>query len=67
MAGFEGIGRVLIIVGISIVVVGLVLSFVWRLPFLGKLPDDILIREDGVSFYFLNRYLPLIKYAVNLS
>ena len=52
MTGFEGIGKVLLIVGIVIVVLGLVLAFGGRIPFLGKLPGDILIKKDGVSFYF---------------
>jgi hypothetical protein len=52
MTGLEGIGRVLIIVGIIIVVLGLPLTFGARIPLLGKLPGDILIRKDGFSFYF---------------
>ena len=52
MEGFAGIGRILIIVGIIIVVLGLLVSFGGRIPFLGKLPGDILIRKDGFSFYF---------------
>jgi len=52
MTGFEGTGKVLIIIGIIIAVLGLLVSFGGRIPFLGKLPGDILIRKDGVSFYF---------------
>ena len=52
MEGFAGIGRILIIVGIIIVVLGVLVSFGGRIPFLGKLPGDILIRKDGFSFYF---------------
>jgi len=52
MIGFEGTGKVLIITGIIIAVLGLLVSFGGRIPFLGKLPGDILIRKDGVSFYF---------------
>ncbi len=52
MPVFEGLGRILIIVGIVIVVLGLFLAFGARIPFLGKLPGDILIKKDGVSFYF---------------
>ena len=52
MTGLEGIGRVLIIVGIIIAVLGLLLVFGARIPLLGKLPGDILIRRDGFSFYF---------------
>ena len=52
MSGFEGIGKIIIIVGAVIVVLGLVLAFGERIPFLGKLPGDILIRKDGFTFYF---------------
>ena len=52
MLGLEGIGKTLIIVGIVIAGLGLLLAFGARIPFLGKLPGDILIRKDGISFYF---------------
>ena len=52
MTGFEGIGRILLIVGIVIVVLGAVFAFGGRIPFLGKLPGDIFIRKDGMTFYF---------------
>jgi len=52
MSGFEGIGKIVIIAGIILVVLGLFLIFGVRIPFLGKLPGDILIKKDGISFYF---------------
>ncbi|MFC2014353.1 DUF2905 family protein [Chloroflexota bacterium] len=52
MEGFEGIGRVLIVVGIVLVVRVLFVSFGGR-TILGKLSGGILIRKDGFSFYFL--------------
>ena len=52
MTGFEGLGKGLIIVGVVIVVLGLVFIFGGRIPLLGKLPGDILIKKDGVTFYF---------------
>ena len=52
MPRLEGIGKTLIIVGIVIAVLGLLLAFGARIPFLGRLPGDILIRKDGISFYF---------------
>jgi len=52
MSGFEGIGKIIIIIGIVIVALGLVLAFGARIPFLGKLPGDILIEKDGFTFYF---------------
>ena len=52
MPGLEGIGKMLIIIGITITGLGLLLTFGERVPFLGKLPGDILIRKDGISIYF---------------
>ncbi len=52
MSGFEGIGKVLVIVGAIIIVLGIVLIFSGRIPILGRLPGDIIIRRDGFTFYF---------------
>ena len=52
MSGFEEIGKVLIIAGVIIAILGLLLAFGERIPFLGKLPGDILIKKDGATFYF---------------
>lgn len=48
----EGLGKILLIVGGIIVVLGLVLVFSQHIPFLGKLPGDLFIKKDGFSFYF---------------
>jgi hypothetical protein len=48
----EGIGKILLIVGGIIVILGLILIFSQHIPFLGKLPGDIFIKRDGFSFYF---------------
>src|SRR2546426_6666249 len=46
------IGKLLIIVGGFILVVGLVLFFGLRIPFLGRLPGDISVDRGNVHFYF---------------
>jgi hypothetical protein len=46
------IGRLLIIAGVLIVVVGLALTFGPRIPFLGRLPGDIAIDRGNVHIYF---------------
>jgi membrane protein implicated in regulation of membrane protease activity len=46
------IGKLLIIVGGFIVVVGLVLVLGLRIPFLGRLPGDISVDRGNVHFYF---------------
>jgi hypothetical protein len=47
-----GMGKILLIIGGIIVVLGLILIFSQHIPFLGKLPGDILIKKNGFSFYF---------------
>ena len=46
------LGRVLILAGAFAVVLGVVLVLAPRLPWLGRLPGDILIRRDSFTFYF---------------
>ena len=46
------IGKLLIIVGGFILVVGLFLSLGLRIPYLGKLPGDISVDRGNVHFYF---------------
>jgi hypothetical protein len=55
----EGIGKILLIVGGIIVVLGLLLIFSQHIPFLGKLPGDIFIKKDGFSFYF-----PIVTFLI---
>ena len=46
-------GRILVIVGIAITIVGSVLWFAGRyLPWLGHLPGDIRYESDNVRIYF---------------
>ena len=46
------VGKLLIIVGGFVVIVGLFLALGWRIPFLGKLPGDISVDRGNVHFYF---------------
>jgi len=46
------VGRLLIILGFIIVALGVVILLAGRLPFIGHLPGDILLRRCGGSFYF---------------
>jgi len=46
------IARVIIIVGIVLIVIGFILLGIQKLPFLGKLPGDILIKRENFTFYF---------------
>jgi len=46
------IGKMLIILGIVLIVVGIGFLFGDKIPFIGKLPGDILIKKERFSFYF---------------
>ena len=46
------VGKLLIIVGGVILVVGLFLTLGFRIPYLGRLPGDISINRGNVHFYF---------------
>jgi hypothetical protein len=46
------VGKVLIIAGIVIVLLGIFLTMFNKIPFIGKLPGDFLIQKEGFTFYF---------------
>jgi len=45
-------GRILILVGIALILVGLLMTIGNDIPWIGKLPGDIIIKKDHFSFYF---------------
>ena len=47
-----GFGRSLIVMGLVIALVGVVLTFAGKIPWLGRLPGDIFIRRQNFTFYF---------------
>ena len=51
----QDIGRLLIVIGVLAVVAGGLLLLGGRLPWLGRLPGDFVVRRGPVSFY-----LPLV-------
>lgn len=64
-------GLFLIIAGISLTIIGLAIYFSDKLPFLGRLPGDIVIKRENFTFYFplatsiaLSIILSLILYLV---
>ena len=46
------LGRLLIVVGILVAVIGVILTLAGRLPWLGRLPGDIYVQRGNWSFYF---------------
>jgi len=46
------LGKILILLGVLIIVIGLLLLIGDKIPWIGKLPGDIIIRKEKFSFYF---------------
>jgi len=47
-----GIGRTLVILGVVLVIIGFGLTYSDKIPYLGRLPGDILVKKERFSFYF---------------
>ncbi len=66
---FQSIGKLLLIGGAFLIIMGLFFLFGDKLPFLGKLPGDIIIKKKNFTFYFpivtsiiLSLFISLILY-----
>jgi len=51
MEAFESIGKLLLILGGFIFVIGLILTFAGKIPYIGRLPGDIAIQRERFSCY----------------
>ena len=52
MLGFGPLGKMLILLGVFIILIGIFLLIGDRIPWLGKLPGDFVIRKKNFTFYF---------------
>jgi len=64
--------KVLIFAGVVLVVIGLVMLGIQKLPFSGKLPGDIVVKRDNFTFSFplatsiiVSIIISLILYLLN--
>jgi hypothetical protein len=48
---FQDLGKVVIIFGAVLVLIGILLYWGDKIPFLGKLPGDILIKKGNFTFF----------------
>jgi hypothetical protein len=49
---FDSMARMLIVLGVVLALVGGLLLLAGRVPFLGRLPGDIVVRRENWSFFF---------------
>jgi hypothetical protein len=52
MNEFQSIGKILVVGGIVITIIGIALMFWDKIPLLGKLPGDITVKGKNFTFYF---------------
>ena len=45
-------GRMLIVLGLVLILIGIGLHLAPRIPWLGRLPGDIVIKREGFVLYF---------------
>lgn len=65
-------GKLLIIAGLILVMVGVAITYRDQIPYLGKLPGDVKIERENFSFYFpittcilISVFLSLVMYLMN--
>lgn len=51
MDGLPYIGKMLIVMGFIIILLGILFIFADKIPLIGKLPGDITIKKGNVTFY----------------
>jgi uncharacterized membrane protein YidH (DUF202 family) len=49
---FYDFGKLFITIGVFLILVGILISFVGKIPYLGRLPGDIYIKKERFIFYF---------------
>ncbi len=52
MDGLPHIGKALVIIGVLLALVGGLLMLSGKIPWLGRLPGDIIIQKKNFTFYF---------------
>lgn len=50
--GIQYLGKLLIVLGVIVIAVGGLLLFSGKIPYIGRLPGDILIQKKNYTFYF---------------
>jgi hypothetical protein len=49
---FDGLGKILLVLGLILAIIGGSLMLLPKIPWIGRLPGDIFISGEKVSFYF---------------
>jgi hypothetical protein len=66
MDGLEPVGRLLVILGVFITVLGAIVLLTPRVPWLGRLPGDIVIHRDDLTIYIPITTMLLVSVALSV-
>jgi hypothetical protein len=50
--GLGALSKMLILLGVFIILIGVLLLLGEKIPWIGRLPGDIIIKKEKFSFYF---------------
>ena len=49
---FDGLGKTLLFFGLILIIIGVIVLLLPKIPWLGKLPGDLFFKGEKVSIYF---------------
>ena len=52
MSDFSGLGKILIVFGAVMLLVGIFFVFAGKIPWIGRLPGDIYFKGKNITIYF---------------
>jgi hypothetical protein len=52
VGSFSDFGKILIVIGLVIVIVGVLFAMGGKIPWIGRLPGDVTIKGEKFTFYF---------------
>lgn len=52
MLGLGFLGKLLILLGVFIIIAGVLLLLGGKIPWVGRLPGDLIVRREKFTFYF---------------
>ncbi len=52
MNGVSSIGKLLMLVGVILLALGVLLTFIGKIPGIGRLPGDIVVKRGNFTFFF---------------
>ena len=63
---YGAMGKILVLIGSAVIILGLLMIFFDRIPLIGKIPGDIVIRKKNYTFYFPLGTMILLSVGLSL-